>query len=162
MTMLNGMTKTPLKCCRKNFHYSRSDRSSAGIVMRELQCCGAPFKVLISQHMKARPGWTHEVTNDNLPRSCCKSLRVQNWLLDHELSSSCSSWRRKWGTIKLILAVLICTLRHAISQQGGVSLSGDACKPSSKKIPFMHTKAVRDVSGVAAPFFLYTIDTRLR
>ena len=45
----------------------------------------------------------------------------------------------------------MCTPRQVISQQGGMSLSGEACKPSSEKILFMHAKSVRDVSGVAAP-----------
>lgn len=150
-TMLDGITETLLKCCRKNFHHCRSDRTSAGILIRALQFCGAPFRVLMSWHLKAHPGRTHEVTNDNLPRSRCKSLRVQNWTLDQELSSSCSSWRLNWGTVKIMLAVLICTPRQVISQQGGMSLSGEACKLSSEKILFMHAKSVCDVSGVEVP-----------
>ena len=49
------------------------------------------------------------------------------------------------------MVVLICTPRHVISKQGGVSLSGDVCKPSSEKMLFMHVEAVCDSSGVAAP-----------
>ena len=53
---------------------------------------------------------------------------------------------RNWGTVKIILAVLICTPRQVISQQGGVSLSGDACKPSSEKNSVHSAMIVQNVS----------------
>lgn len=87
-TMSVGITETPMKWCRKNIHHWRSDRTSSGILIRDLQFSGACLKVLISRHIKTRPGRTHEVTKADLRRSCCNSFLAQDVLDDQDESSS--------------------------------------------------------------------------